>query len=183
MQRSRARRSIRSAPRRKLVWARTNPNFTLTIPATAGDNFGVPQQLDALDRFRLQLGASPIGATIVRVRGVLAVSQPSVVAAVNALVTLHVADTDEAARSLTDADNAFSQRGAGNDYFMVEPFLTVNPVAPLWGTAVAARTIDVKSSRKVEELNQTIVCRFHGSSTVATNLNLTGHLSLLLALP
>jgi len=186
MRRSSGRRNTR--PRRKLVWARSRFNQTFTVPAFAGDNFGVPVQVDLLDPFRIQLGASPIGCTIVRTRGILAVQKPSAVAAVSLLLTAHVTDTDDATRAMTDADNAFSARAFGNDYYLYEPFVTVRLDAggttpdPSWGTNVCARLIDVKSSRKVEELNQTVVMRLHGNSSVAATVAVSGTFSHLIAL-
>lgn len=176
----------RSRPRRKLVWARQNLNQTITIPVSAGDTFGVPVTIDALDRFRVQLGASPVGATIMRTRGLIMAQSPAAAAAaINLLVTMHVVDTGEIAQGADNADNAFSARGMGLDYFMFEPFLVVTPSTALQATAsdCAGRLIDVKSSRKVEELNQTVALRLHGSSQVATTVSVTGVLSILLALP
>jgi hypothetical protein len=60
----------------------------------------------------------------------------------------------------------------------------INPVAnnQFWGD-VSGRVIDVKSARKVEELNQTVQILLSGSSTVAVAVQVTGVLSMLLALP
>jgi len=180
-QRSRRRAS---GPRRKLVWARQNLNQTLTIPASAGDSFGVPASVDALDRFRIQLGASPVGCTLVRTRGIIACTTPTVASAVNLLVTMHVSDTGEVQSGPDQADNAFSARAMDKDYFVYEPFTVINPVAnnQFWGD-VSGRVIDVKSARKVEELNQTVQILLSGSSTVAVAVQVTGVLSMLLALP
>lgn len=167
------------------MWARQNFNQTLAVPASAGDTFGVPASVDALDRFRIQLGASPVGATVVRTRGVLMCQTPNVGAAVNLLLTAHVADTGELQQGPDNADNAFSQRGMNKDYFIFEPFLVVNPATAIQATAsnCAGRLLDIKSARKVEELNQTVQLLLSGSSSVAATVQVTGVLSFLLALP
>lgn len=120
-----------------------------------------------------------------RTRGVIMCQTPTATAAANLLVTMHVSDTGEIQQGADNADNAFSQRGMNDDYFLYEPFLVVNPTTALQATAsnCAGRLIDVKSSRKVEELNQTVALRLHGSSTVAVTVQVTGLLSILLALP
>jgi len=181
----RSRRRGTARPRRKLVWARQNLNITLAVPVTAGDSFGVPASVDALDRFRIQLGASPVGATLVRTRGIIQCQTPNVGAAVNILVTGHVSDTGEVQSGPDQADNAFSARGMDKDYFLYEPFTVVNPTTAVQPSSsnVAGRLIDVKAARKVEELNQTVQLLVSGSSTVAVTVQLTGVLSFLLALP
>lgn len=167
------------------MWARQNLNQTLAVPASTGDSFGVPASVDALDRFRIQLGASPVGATIIRVRGIIACQTPNVAAAVNLLVTMHVSDTGEVQSGPDQADNAFSQRAMDKDYFVYEPFTVVNPSTAVQpnSSQTSGRVIDVKSARKVEELNQTVQILLHGSSTVAATVQVTGVLSMLLALP
>lgn len=112
--------------------------------------------------------------------------------------TAYVGNNNEIQRGPNANDNSFDNLSENKDYFIFEPFHTafvpdqggtdVTPgLFPFQGTPLEARMIDVKSSRKIEELNQTVILDVSGES--ANNIDagaIVGFvfdLSLLLALP
>jgi len=181
-------RRTRRGPRRKLVWARFISANTFAIPAASGQNFGTPFVADILGNFKLVYGASPVGVTIARVRGIIALPSATTVTAVAAMrFTLHVGDPRDVTAPGV-ADNAFADAAAYDDYMMFEPFVdyqsTAGPAGNvLAGSDVGARMIDVRSSRKLEELDQTLIFKASGNSSVATSQTYWVDLSVLLMLP
>lgn len=175
------------APRRKLVWARRTVSGT--VVADAAPSVEQPIRLDFLDLFEQSLGASTIGATVVRTRGVFAVGTAGANdAIINIRLTAYVGDNNDVQRGPNANDNSFDLLSQNRDFFIFEPFLVVGDafftdIAPSDPTS---RMIDVKSSRKIEELNQTVVMdisAFSPDATTAQAVTFHGDLSMLLMLP
>lgn len=168
-----SRRSRRSGslPKRKLVWARTSTETTF-----AGAAPFTPFQADLLAGFVARYGADPVGCTVARIRGFLVVN--STVANYPVTVAARVGTEGEVAA--TD----FNPMTAGeyNDWMMYEPML-----APLAAREpvqdVSARIVDVKSSRKLEELDETLFLYAGTDSATAATVSLFFNLSVLLMLP
>lgn len=182
------RRTVRRGPRRKLVWARLQTASTFTIPAFVGpQNFGVPFVADALGNFKLSLGASPVGCTIVRVRGIIAHPTKDILGTAALRHTLHVGDIRDTTNPVV-ADNAFADAAAYDDYMMYEPFLdyqsTAGPAGNVFaGSDVGARMIDVKANRKLQELDQTLIYKVSGNSVSLAAQQFVTDLSILIMLP
>lgn len=177
----------RTSPRRKLVWARTP--FSGQVTAAAAPATAAPTSIDALSVFETSLGASPIGATVVRTRGVFQVSSAGAnTEVIQVRLTAHIADNNYIDRGPNANDNAFDQLSMNRDFFIYEPFLVVgdNQTPDFAGSDSTSRLIDVKSSRKIEELNQTMVLEVHAFQPAGTEvvaLSFTGDFSMLLMLP
>lgn len=180
--RSFSRRRGVSRPRRKLVWARaTAPPFLIT--AEANSVASVPSRFDILSQFEASLGASTVGVTVVRTRGLIAVTQPPEAQSVFGRFTMHV-DEDADFNGVSANDSAFAEVAQNRDYFMYEPFFA-GPSETASSTDLSKRLVDVKSSRKVDELNQTVFLDVSVTTAgIATEtLELYFDLSLLLMLP
>lgn len=171
-----------SRPRRKLVWARFAA-INLTVAGNpVAEATATPVVLDALLPFEQSLGASTIGVTVVRTRGVISFG-PSAAEPIQLRATLHVDDNADFGTEVDGDDNAFSTVSQNRDYFMFEPFVAYPTETPNTSD-VTRRLIDVKSSRKVEELNQTVKFTLSGITETATDISIAQvDLSLLLMLP
>lgn len=175
--------------RRKLVWVRAHDS--LTVAAAIAPALAVPTRVDLLSAFEASLGASPIGATVVRTRGYMAVSDTDPVA--NAVIafraTAYVGNNNEVQRGPDTNDNSFDQLSENKDYFLFEPFLldaSGTSTTYTGGSDPVSRMVDIKSSRKIEELNQTLILDVSADSpNLAATSNTAFHfdLSLLLMLP
>jgi hypothetical protein len=170
------------------VWVRLFDSQAQVIPAAAAQLFGLPYVRDALSNFKLVLGASPVGATVVRVRGVIQCPTANIAPNLSAMrFTLHVGDPRDVT-SPVQADNAFADAAAYDDYMMFEPFADYQSTAGPAGNVLASsdvgsRLIDVKANRKLQELDQTLVFKASGNSSVAITQTWGCDLSLLLMLP
>ena len=188
---SRRRRSYSrgTGSRRKLVWVRAHD--TLSVAAAIAPALAVPTRVDLLSAFEASLGASPIGATVVRTRGYMQVSDVDPIANANIAfrACAYVGNNNEVQRGPDANDNAFDDLSENKDYFLFEPFFLAPTDADsvaVNGTDPASRMIDVKSSRKIEELNQTIILDVSADSSnlaVTSNTAFAFDLSLLLMLP
>lgn len=180
---SRARRS----PTRKLVWARSP--FAGTVVAEIGPGTDPPTRVDALAVFEASFGASPIGSTIVRTRGSFAVSSAGAnTDIIHVRLTAYIGNNNEVTRAPDANDNSFDQLSMNRDYFMFEPFTVVGDAQEpdFSGSSLSSRLIDVKSSRKIEELNQTVimdVSAFSPAAPAPVALTFVGDFSFLLMLP
>lgn len=106
--------------------------------------------------------------------------------------TAYVGDNNDIDRGVNVNDSSFDQLSENRDFFLYEPFL-IAPVAT--GTTVSTseapheligRRIDNRSSRKIEELNETLifdVSAFSPNAGTADTVGFTFDLSILLALP
>lgn len=174
-------------PRRKMVWARTQGTLTIPVGAAA---LLAPARTDALLEFEQSLGASTVGATVVRTRGYcVAVDEDAAAGeSVRLRVTMYVGNNNEVTRGPDAGDNAFDLASQNKDYFFMEPFHITSPgtQAAVGGADPHSRMIDVKSSRKIEELNQTVILDGSGQAiALAANINVAVafDLSMLLMLP
>lgn len=132
--------------RRKFVWAHIRD--TSTVPAS-----GVPNRLNLLGDFETALGAQLIGATVVRIRGVMSVVGTAVVGGVPNIVRAAAIVEPNPGSAAVAADGPWG--GQFNDWMLFEPFMDWGP-AVVQTMPVGSRVIDVKSSRKIEEINETL---------------------------
>lgn len=101
--------------------------------------------------------------------------------------TVYVGNNNEVQRGPDANDNTFDDLSENKDFFLFEPFLLPERTAvETHGTDTIARMIDVKSSRKIEELNQTLILDVSADSPNLASTSNTGFhydLSMLLMLP
>lgn len=139
-----ARGGVRRAPRRKFVWDRT-------FGTSAAGDTGV----DLLAPFRSQPGATHLGATIMRVRGYILPLEAGTSTAAAGVAGLRI-DTWN-----TDVTEPANQPVLQPNYDWMAwlPWnILTNSVHPVvtWNAEASPWTVDVKSNRKLEELNQTL---------------------------
>ena len=161
--------SIRS--QRKVVWAR----HSLTGATIAS---GVPVKVNLLDQFETAYGANLLGATITRIRGVIvAGNNISPTATGQLLLAARIGASSEVS---ADANDGVTQPYL--DWMLWEPLVyQALPADPQTSDSVAlSRIIDVKSQRRLEELNQELQMWIAASST---SFAYSWNLSILLKLP
>lgn len=171
-------RRRRTSTRRRTVWvrARNSTTFTSGAPFNA---FAA----DLLAGFSARYGADPVGCTLLRTRGIIAVSSSSA-AGILATVACRVGQDRDA--TLTDTEQNPQTNGEYLDWYLYEPFVATSGAGnsiPWNGTDAVGRLIDVKAKRKVQELDQTLIINAGSASATVTTVNLHYDLSLLLALP
>lgn len=178
------RRSLRRAgPRRKLVWARTQNSFTLSSVALPA--LSAPVRHDALAQFVQAYGASLIGTTVVRVRGILNATGNGAVAQ-SVTIAAYIGDANDIVRGPNANDNYYDSNSRGKDYFMVEPFFIPPTTAStvLFPNETQGRVVDVKAMRKLDEVSQRLVIDASPISGALQNNNTFNlDLSILLMLP
>lgn len=178
----------RRAPLRKFVWARSFG--TLGFSADPATTF---IGADLLGNFQSEYGAQLLGATVVRVRGFIApgiatagADSAGYAATVGMIVDK---DRDPATGYILQGneDLAVEQR-EHDDWMAYLPFTVQNPsdvrTDITWNTMASPYAVDIKSSRKIEELGQTL--QLWTSTPPADNPDLPGigfHLSVGLKLP
>jgi hypothetical protein len=155
------------APRRKTVWART----LISSSVAAGGIFTV----DLLGAFNTAYGATLIGSTAVRIRGVINVS----------LTTVGAATGDQlrvGARVVDTAETAVVAEGPVNlpftEWMMFESFAQIG--LGQIGNETTGRRIDVRSMRKIENMQDTL--RLFAQPNTGT-WSFCADLSVLLKLP
>lgn len=165
------RRTRNPSPARKMIWARDVQTFPGITPTA-------PLRRNLLSPLEAALGSNLIGATVVRIRGVMA-AIPTAGTTPSALVvgTL-VAPSTTASTVPTPLTEPFA------DYMMWEAFLAdADATGTGYGASdVTARMIDVKSARKIEEVGDVLYLtadRLFGDNT----FNLLYSLSMLVKLP
>lgn len=145
-------RSYRRAPLRKFVWARS-----LGILATGE---GTPLGVDLLANFQSEYGAQLLGSTVVRVRGYISPTATGAGAdsgGFGGLFGLIVGrDTDN-----YNAPEMATEQREHDDWLAYLPWAVQNPTSDgqkVVTTNVQASpfAVDIKSSRKIEELGQTL---------------------------
>lgn len=171
MARSQRRRRSGTLPRRKLVWARTSTETTFATAAPF-----TPFQADLLAGFVARYGADPVGCTVARIRGYLQVT--STVTLTPVVVGIRTGTEGEVAA--TD----FNPMAAGeyNDWMAYEPLLAGLAAREPFGD-VGARMVDIKSMRKLEELDETLFLYAGTDLAAAGTVQLAFNLSVLLMLP
>lgn len=189
MPRGSSRSSRRSGPRRKLIWARNS--FEVVLNAAVPPALAAPSRVDLLARVEASIGASLVGSTVVRTRGILVPFSFGTSDAIAWRVTAYVGDNNDIARAPNANDNAFDQLSENRDFFLFEPgMVPANAAAAstaefVSGTDPMARIIDVRSSRKLEEVNQTVILDFSaaGLGVGAEAFQMYVDLSTLVMLP
>lgn len=175
----RRRYSRRSGPRRRLVWARIGGGYQFTTGAPFN-----AAAVDLLTSFQARYGADPVGCTLMRIRGLITATHGSA-AGVELVAAARVGNDYEA--SLTTTEQNPLTNGLTNDWFMYEPFVAGTGAGSgslYWaGSDVAARLIDVKARRKLEELDQTLIMNIGSSTATVGTASGIFVLSMLLALP
>lgn len=158
----------------------------MAITTAAAPAFASPTRVDFLSTFVAELGAAPIGCTVVRVRGIMGIDQLQAATA-NVTAVMFIGDGNDITRGPNANDNYYDTSSTGKDYFLVEPFVSpavsVAADAHLSGTDVVARMIDVKSSRKLEEVSQRLVLDFSAQAVAVSTQQAFFDLSVLLMLP
>lgn len=133
------------------MWARSNANTTFS----AGAPF-VPFQADLLTNFAARYGADPLGVTITRIRGIMGmyVGPPGTAIQLGRVGIRVGAEGEVASTEFNPSTN-----GEYLDWMSFEPFYVIpagTATDSVEGTNVCARVVDVKSSRKLEELDQSL---------------------------
>lgn len=150
-------RTRRSAPRRKLIWARMVPAITSVANNAAGTQYNESQ--DLLQTFRTQAGitAGPVGLTVVRMRFHVAANAWPNANVVQAVLGVRVMDTTEALAAETDATPYSPTSDPHADWMCFEPFGTESIGNVGIGGGVVDHHVDVRAMRKLDELGQTLV--------------------------
>lgn len=163
-----SRGTTRRTPQRKSVWARTSGQQALGI----GTQFSV----NLLAGFETDYGANLIGSTVVRIRGLMSSRVTTSVSAVadELRVGVRVSNVNETAALGGPVDNPHE------DWMLWEPFYAF-AVGEGGGGVHLDRVIDVRSMRKMDEINQQLTL-FAESFTAAAH-ELVWSLSVLLKLP
>lgn len=167
-----------------MVWARQQASSVVAFSALPA--FSAPTRVDALDEFVQAYGASIIGSTVVRIRGLMGVSlEPA--ASASLTWTAFIGDANDVVRGPNANDNYYDSNSRGKDYFGVEPFVapTLGAVNQdlVNGSDGIMRMVDIKSSRKLEEVSQRLIFDISAIGGVAGNVTLLQDLSILLMLP
>lgn len=142
--RRRQSRGFRRQVNRKFIWDRTNGIL-------AGPNTGV----DLLAAFRSQPGATHLGATITRVRGYIIPSEALTTTAGAGIVGMRVDTWNED----VDAPENQPVLQPDADWMFWGPWnvgVGEQRMVTSWNDSASIWTFDVKSQRKLEELNETL---------------------------
>lgn len=153
---------------RKFVWARQNGSVAVD------DDQGAVVNL--LDNFRAAYGADILGSTVMRIRGTIFWNTANVT--IDAITAVSAIRTAEQVELEQDAEGPLTSMHA--DWMMYQTTILDNN-APGW-YLVARQDIDVKSSRKMEELGETLALAFEHDAA-ATALGVKYILSVGLKLP
>jgi len=140
----------RSAPtRRKFVWVRHTVTAAVTNQVLGSD---------LLSQFETDYGAQLIGCTVVRIRGIVFATTAQegagadhfrMAARVESGRGLDLTAALPAAAGPFDGENA--------DWMLWQPFFQVRPLAGTIDGDLVGRVIDVRASRKLEELDERLV--------------------------
>ena len=171
-------RGFRRQVQRKFVWDRT---FGF-LPTTSAGPFGV----DLLAGFRGQPGATHLGATVTRIRGVIypELSTPLEGAFLLGRIGFRIDSWNEDPAELTNQP----QEQPDEDWmgwlpYFIDGSQTPNsPNVATWNSQANAWAVDIKSQRKLEELNQTL-WMFVSAPPGADAINYNYDLSVGLKLP
>lgn len=172
-----------AGPRRKLIWARGQ--FGVTLSSVALPAFSAPARIDALAPFVAAYGASLIGCTVARVRGICNYTGINA-AAQGCTVTAFIGDSNDIIRGPNANDNYYDSNSRGKDYFLVEPFVGPSTASDvrLSPTDLQGRVIDVRAMRKLDEVSQRLIIDVSPiSSALSNNNTFSLDLSILLMLP
>jgi len=155
--------------RRKFVWARSAPGGLTAIGTTTAANL--------LAQFETAYGANLIGATVVRIRGLLIVEPPATAADHQLVIGVKVTEGAAGAQATISGP----LEAPNDDWMLYEPFMTsATPTGYSQSLDPLRRVIDVKSSRKIEEMGQQLTI---AADADVTSWELSWHLSVGLLLP
>lgn len=136
------------APLRQFIWARYATS--LIVPAEGGIN------RDILEDFEAEYGADLVGATVVRIRGIIALKPPADEGGAHVVIGAGIRTYGER-NTPSNADNLASEPGPFSgphaDWMMYRPIYMAD-VIPYIEREVE---IDVKANRKIEELGQSLM--------------------------
>lgn len=158
-----------SRPSRKFIWARLFISDAVTDLAS-------PTFFDALDLVQTAIGADLIGSTIVRIRGNLLATNADATTGSTLVTAMRVMTTSTFA-GLTQANGPATDENA--DWMMYEAFNLTASGNETYGSQ--RKEIDVRSSRKLEEVGQSLLFAMQGTTT--SDVQTLGLLSLGLKLP
>jgi hypothetical protein len=162
--RSRARVS-RETTRRKFIWARTSASGS-----QGADSIG---RTDMLANFESLYGAELIGCTVVRIRGIIAITSDTELE----LMAFAAMVEPNPVGTLETGEGPLARPYA--PWMLYEPFTTLGDNTG----AVSSRMIDVKASRKIDELDEQLSLYFQTPSGNAGSVSYTYTLSLGIKLP
>lgn len=169
-----ARRIVRRAgPRRKLVWARTPISTTLTIAA----GVTAPFREDLLANLKTTLASGLLGVTVVRMRGLMTMKSGGQTSLIRQGVKV-VDESDFVGASIIE-DGPISS--PYNDWMMIESYVTGD--VDTNASEATCRVFDVRSARKIDEVQQTLALYVQPTSGGAGTLGVVGDFSVLLMLP
>lgn len=166
------RRSSRpTAAKRRLIWARFSSGPTAVVAGTAFNAF-------PLDTFETAYGAQLLGCTIMRVRGIIAAKQTSLVSDGTLVCAMKVADLPGV------TTEAPVTSGVNDDWFMYEAWASVTNVPTASEPSYQLqKEIDVRARRRLDELGQRLVFAAEVRGPGAAQFRINVHLSILVALP
>lgn len=159
-----------SGSRRKMVWARhLNTGTTITVGATG-------TQLNLLSSFETEYGANLIGATAIRIRGVM-FGTPTVAGSGSLIAGVRVSNDADATAGNGPQSSPYA------DWMLYESFIFDDGgLLDLTGDSqVVSRVVDIRSMRKLEEINEQLTLWLEAAGT--GNWRFTSSLSILLKLP
>lgn len=161
----------RGGDRRRLIWARYRLTATAVV---AGTSFNA----DPLATFEAAYGAQLLGCTIMRVRGIIAAKQTSLVSDGTLVVAMKVADLPGV------STEAPLTSGINDDWFMYEAWASVTNVPTASEPSYQLqKEIDVRARRRLDELGQRIVLSAEVAGAGAAQYRVSAMLSILVALP
>lgn len=166
---TRTRRTTISRPSRKFIWAR----HFIAEPVV---DLGAPTFDDALADVQTAIGADLIGSTLVRVRGNIIVQNATDIGGFTVVVGMRVFTTSTLG-TLVAGNGPVQDEYA--DWLMWEPFNVTANGNEQYGAH--RKEIDVRSSRKLEEVGQSLLLSIQGTSL--NDAQVIGQLSFGVKLP
>lgn len=159
------RRSVRTAPRRRLMWARYSNSFGITA-----DNQAFTP--DLLFSYQQLVGADVEGTTITRIRGTVGVRAEAAGTANLARIPFGIRVADSASMALLNEDleqaGVLPDAAPGSDWMYARNFVvpTVQASSSNTEKLLAVRTfeLDIKAQRRFDEVQQSLYAFVGGSS-------------------
>lgn len=154
----------------------------MTVTNAVAPALGGPARIDVLSQFVTAYGASLIGCTVVRMRGLLVVNTVDG-NGVNLTAGAYIGDSSDITEVPDANDNYYASQATGRDYMMVEPFFAPDAAqVQLHGSPALARLIDVRAQRKLDEVSQRLIIDVSSFGAVITAVNFGLDISVLLML-
>ena len=152
------RRNTRRTPQRKFVWARTQHIFAV---GSDQRNYGV----DLLQQFQQEYGAQLLGATVVRIRGFILPFMTETFAGTVSGTSGIIVDSNDADFEVggpNDGNNNTPLVRDHDDWLAWLPWAFTSQATTgyidvaTWNQTASPWAVDIKSSRKIEELGETL---------------------------